>query len=109
MNCPRCGAPSSVLLTRTHVASVARRRECFNQHRFTTHEVMPVVIDQRQMAATKRGFIQRAAAWARRQVVLRSKDSATALARRLGITEARVRQIRTEANPNQGASHAADA
>lgn len=94
MNCPRCGAPSSVLHTRVHTASVTRRRECFNLHRFTTYEVVPTVVDQRQMAITKRGFIQRAAAWARRQVVLRSKDSASALARRLGITEARVRQIR---------------
>jgi transcriptional regulator NrdR family protein len=96
MNCPRCGAPSSVLHTRVHPASVARRRECFNLHRFTTHEVVPTVIDQRQMARTKRGFLQRAAAWARRQVVLRSKEPANVLARRLGITAERVRQIRAE-------------
>ncbi len=97
MNCPRCGAPSTVLETRTQIASVVRRRECFNQHRFTTHEVMPVVIDKRQFAATVRGFGQRALAWARRQAVLRSKESATVLARRLDMTEARVRQIRTRA------------
>lgn len=97
MNCPRCGAPSEVLSTRTDVATVARRRQCFNEHRFTTFEVPPGAVDRRQLEATKRGFLQRAAAWARRMQVLRSKDSATVLAARLGITEARVRQIRAEA------------
>lgn len=94
MNCPRCGAPSTVLSTRTHAASVTRRRECFNLHRFTTHEVMPVVIDKRQMEATARGFVQRALAWARRQAVLRSREPVPKLAKRLGVSVERVRQIR---------------
>ncbi|MBT9467111.1 MAG: hypothetical protein IV113_24095 [Hydrogenophaga sp.] len=80
--------------TRIQPASVARRRECFNLHRFTTHEVVPAVIDRRQLKATERGFAQRATAWMRRQIVLRSKEPVAVLARRLGITDARVRQIR---------------
>ena len=43
MNCPRCGAPSSVLETRTQDnGAIARRRECTLKHRFTTYEIHSV-------------------------------------------------------------------
>jgi len=35
MNCPKCGAWSIVKYTKTPV----RRRECANEHRFTTQEI----------------------------------------------------------------------
>ena len=37
MRCPICDAPTFVLSTRE---GINRRRECFNQHRFTTEEVL---------------------------------------------------------------------
>jgi len=43
MKCPVCGADSFVLSTRK---GVTRRRECFNEHRFTTNEV--VVTERRE-------------------------------------------------------------
>jgi hypothetical protein len=95
VKCPRCGAPSEVRETRQQSAAVSRRRECFNAHRFTTFEVPPVAVDKRQLAAAARGIVARARAWTRRLQVLRSKEPASTLARRLGITEARVRQIRS--------------
>ncbi|MDR6216190.1 transcriptional regulator NrdR family protein [Paracidovorax wautersii] len=37
--CPECGAWSEVLETRRrHTGVIARRHECANLHRFTTHE-----------------------------------------------------------------------
>lgn len=43
MKCPRCGAASNVIETRAAVhMTTARRRECLNGHRFTTHEVYGV-------------------------------------------------------------------
>lgn len=36
MKCPKCNADSRVLATR----GLRRRRECFNEHRFTTEEVV---------------------------------------------------------------------
>lgn len=101
MDCPRCGAESHVLHTDKTPAGVSRRRECLNLHRFTTYEVMPGVLDKRQLARAERGFLKRAEAWRRDQAVLTSEDSASALARRLGITEARVRQLRAKHRPQE--------
>jgi transcriptional regulator NrdR family protein len=94
VKCPRCGADSDVLETRTQTATVVRRRRCFNEHRFVTHEVPPGALDKRRLPVIAKALAQRAAAWGRRQVVLRSQESATETAKRVGLTEARVRQIR---------------
>lgn len=40
MRCPQCGKPSEVLETRIRSEYVYRRYECFNNHRFTTREVV---------------------------------------------------------------------
>ena len=45
MKCPICQAPTEVKETRNKLAQVYRRRICFNEHTFTTHEV--AVIDSR--------------------------------------------------------------
>ena len=46
MNCPECGTWSSVKETR----GIRRRRECANEHRFTTEEIVvpEKVIKERQ-------------------------------------------------------------
>ena len=39
MKCPVCGSPlNQVVETRVRDTYVYRRRRCFNQHPFTTHE-----------------------------------------------------------------------
>jgi transcriptional regulator NrdR family protein len=41
MKCPECGAWSNVIETRkTLLFGYVRRRECANEHRFTTQEVV---------------------------------------------------------------------
>ncbi len=101
MKCPMCGAPTDVLETRSYMDVFTRRaRQCFNGHRVNTYEVPSGVLDRRQLAATRRGVLQRAEAQRRTLAVLRSPhESASSLARKLGITEARVRQIRKKYQP----------
>jgi transcriptional regulator NrdR family protein len=40
MKCPECGAWSTVLETRTTPERYRRRRECANEHKFTTEEIV---------------------------------------------------------------------
>lgn len=98
MKCPRCNADSEVLATREFSEVLLRRfRQCFNGHRFQSFEVFRGNLDARTIAATARGAVGRAAAQKRRAAVLaRPHASATELARMLGCSEARVRQIRSE-------------
>jgi len=71
MKCPECGAWTSVLETRTRSTGVVwRRYVCANEHRFSTLEQV-VVIDLMVLAPGRP-------------------------MRELGVTEARVRQIRKE-------------
>lgn len=93
MKCPTCGAWSSVLATR----EISRRRECANGHRFSSVEVPAFVVNQKDYRAFQRGARLRARNWARDQRVLSDPRGSTTLARELGITEARVRQIRAKA------------
>ncbi len=46
MNCPECGAWTTISETRLTVMRYRRRRECGNGHRFTTEEV---VVPQKQI------------------------------------------------------------
>ena len=46
MNCPECGAWSVILETRSSPTRYRRRRECANEHKFTTEEV---VVSQKQI------------------------------------------------------------
>ena len=48
MNCPECGAWTTVKETRLTVMRYRRRRECGNGHKFTTEEV---VVPQEQLDA----------------------------------------------------------
>ena len=40
MKCPECGAISFVQHTKTVENMLVRRRECFNEHRFISHETI---------------------------------------------------------------------
>jgi len=46
MNCPECGAWTTISETRLTVMRYRRRRECGNGHKFTTEEV---VVPQKQI------------------------------------------------------------
>jgi len=46
VNCPECGAWTTISETRLTVMRYRRRRECGNGHRFTTEEV---VVPQKQI------------------------------------------------------------
>jgi hypothetical protein len=73
---------------------VRRTRKCFNEHTFYTFEVPPGAVSWKDV----RPDADRAKkAYERRRFVLRNINlSATELAKRLGITEARVRQIKQD-------------
>lgn len=96
MKCPKCGADSHVAATRKYKDVLLRRnRTCFNEHTFATYEVFAGNLDRRTIADTRRGVEAGTKAWKRKQAVLRQPEtSATELAAQLGITEARVRQLR---------------
>ena len=48
MNCPECGAWTTISETRLTVMRYRRRRECGNGHKFTTEEV---IVSQEQLAS----------------------------------------------------------
>lgn len=100
VKCPKCGAPTEVLETRPYMGVFSRRtRLCFNEHKTSTYEVPASALDRRQLPVIKRGIKTREEARRRRLTVIRSPGvPASELASKLGITEARVRQIRKEAN-----------
>lgn len=55
MNCPTCGKGSNVIDSRAVPNGVRRRRECLNEHRFTTIEQVPapsIAAQLRAIAAT---------------------------------------------------------
>jgi len=105
MKCPRCGADSQVHATRKYKDVLLRRqRLCFNEHKFDTYEVFAGNLDRRTLDDTCRGIAVRKHAWHIRRVVLASALTATELAHKLGVTEARVRQIRSRARESADAS-----
>lgn len=79
MKCPVCGVWSSVLQTRSSV----RRRECANGHRFNTVEKTIGTLARRQD-------------WARNLKIINDPRGASAVGRDYGISEARVREIRSK-------------
>lgn len=96
MNCPRCGAQSDVLDTRSGPHhTTRRRRECHNAHRFVTLEVLPPATNRRDLAAAARAAMAAAQRWLRDSRIRRDHRAATVVAREHDITEARVRQIRS--------------
>lgn len=80
-----------------------RSRDCFNGHRFHTFEVFAGNLDRRTMTSTRRGVEAKATAWALRRKVWGAAAtlSSEALGRQLGVSGARVRQIRQAANDGQ--------
>jgi transcriptional regulator NrdR family protein len=97
VKCPTCAADSEVLETRPYRTVFLRRvRKCFNGHRFSTYEVFPGNLDRRTIVTAERAAADRKLAWQRKQAVANSTEPATKLATRLGITSARVKQIRDE-------------
>jgi len=97
VRCNKCAAESEVLETRKSTPWVRRTRLCFNGHKFVTYEVYIGNIDPRTRSATIRGLKAVSLANQRRlRVKNGAAKTASQLARELGITEARVRQIRKE-------------
>ena len=47
MMCPLCNAPSEVKETRIKVGYVYRRRICFNEHLFTSHEKIVKTVEKK--------------------------------------------------------------
>lgn len=85
--------------TRPYMVVFTRRdRRCDEGHRFETFEVYAGNLDKRTLGEKLKGVMARRAAASRRRTVLSRPDlSASDLARHMNITEARVRQIRSEA------------
>lgn len=97
MNCPTCSAYSRVLHTRDgDTVAIKRRRECANGHRFTTVEAVPRAFCKRDMAQAQATSKARADRWKRDQAIAASGMTATELAAKYRITEARVRQIKNK-------------
>ena len=97
MRCNKCAAESEVLETRWSAPWTRRTRLCFNGHKFVTYEVYTGNIDRGTRDATVRGLQMVSLANQRRlRVKNGAAKTASQLARELGITEARVRQIRKE-------------
>ena len=97
MRCNKCAAESEVLETRKSAPWVRRTRLCFNGHKFVTYEVYSGNIDKRTRDATVRGLKLVSLANQRRlRVKNGAAKTASQLAQELGVTEARVRQIRKE-------------
>lgn len=97
MKCNRCGADSRVVSTRSFkVVLLKRSRECFNLHRFVTYEVYPGHLAHAELLTLERGHARRVAAHQLKLAVKRSQDTAEALGRKLGVSGARIRQIRKE-------------
>ena len=97
MRCNKCAAESEVLETRKSAPWARRTRLCFNGHRFVTYEVYLGNIDPRTRGVTIRGLKAMSLANQRKvRVKNGAAKTATQLAKELGITEARVRQIRKE-------------
>lgn len=103
MKCPHCGAWTNVLDTR----ATRRRRECANGHRFATVEVVPSVVNAKDYRAHLRGAALRAKNWVRDRRVADDPRGSTAIARELGLSEARVRQIRARVRQARSAPCAA--
>lgn len=96
MKCPRCGAASDVLESRpTPEMATRRRRECHNGHRFRTVEVLPAATNRRDLAAAARAAAAAIARWTRDRLIRTDPRPSTHVARDFGLTEARVRQIRS--------------
>jgi transcriptional regulator NrdR family protein len=55
MNCPECGAWTTISETRLTVMRYRRRRECGNGHKFTTEEV---VVSQEQLTSELNGRLK---------------------------------------------------
>jgi transcriptional regulator NrdR family protein len=98
VKCPKCGADSSVTETRSYKAVfLRRRRKCFNAHIFATYEVHAGNLDRSTLAGAKRGAAKGAKARQRKEYVRKNHGvPSLELAVELGITDARVRQIRKE-------------
>lgn len=96
MNCPRCGAISSVLATRQnkHRLTTTRERLCFNEHRFKTIEIHEPVYCSAAQRNDK--FVQavhkRKHFWKRDIQIAKqlSADGWRALANKFGITKSAV-------------------
>ena len=108
MKCRDCGADSRVLATRAYLGVfLSRRRECFNNHLFSTVEVYVRVIDLARLNEVARGVELRAKANRLRSQVLAAPRhmSNVQIGRSVGLSKGRVRDIKAE----QEAAHSSDA
>ena len=113
MNCPTCGRPTRLLsteqldngCTKNTRTCTAPRPHAHGESVFVTYEVPAAVVVTWGPAAfeeaakrAQRGFQRRAQAWARRDTVHRLAGTmpTASIAKTLGITEARVRQLASE-------------
>jgi transcriptional regulator NrdR family protein len=109
MKCHTCGTENTrVLGTRAELDGllIRRRHECGNEHRFNTfqlHESAARSVGLRQLRSSVetlgRGVARRTDAWKRKvraRRLLSQGMSSLQVAQQLGISDARVRQIRSD-------------
>lgn len=95
MNCPRCGAPSSVLDTRKgdHLTTL-RRRRCEKMHVFHTTEAHNAALSKHRYSikAFAASVAKRIAQYKRDRAISRALklDGAKVLARRYNLTESAI-------------------
>lgn len=97
MNCPICGMRSHVALSteRRHEFRIVNSRICDRGHRFTTSEVpLTFLADTRELACAIRNVERRIERYNRDLQIIADKRPATVVAKKFGITDTRVRQIR---------------
>lgn len=100
MNCPTCGAWSSVLDTRNGPnETVKRRRECANGHRFFTLETHPVAINAATQRANVRANERRRALWRRDQVIRADPRPHKQIASEHGLRREAISRIKRRAKP----------
>lgn len=90
MKCPICGAWSEVLETRQGV----RRRECANQHRFSTIEVLRTLAAKREAQRNATKVKTGVSTWARNQRIRADTRVSNIIAAEYGLHESTVRQIK---------------
>lgn len=97
MNCPICGSRSHVALSteRHHEFRIMNSRVCDRNHRFTTSEVpLTFLADKRELECAIRNVHRRIERYERDLEIMKDNRPAKVVAKRFGITDARVRQIR---------------
>lgn len=99
MKCLKCSSKAKLLESLKLVGRFKKRvYECPLAHRFSIVEVPESAVDHRSLAQFARGKVINNLAAVRKAAVWRQPElSSMVLSKKLGISDARVRQIRAEA------------